>query len=52
MGKIIMFKSCSTCKYKGKIKVCSVCYCLSEYKLEKDHLRRTRFSKEEEKENE
>ena len=47
MGKIIVFKSCSRCKYKGKIKVCSVCYCFSEYKLDKDYLRRTKFSKEE-----
>lgn len=52
MGKIIMFKSCSRCKYKRKISVCSVCYRYSEYKLDKDYLRRTRFAKEEEKENE
>ena len=49
MGKIIFLKSCSRCKYKGKIKVCSMCYCFSEYKLDKDYLRRTKFSKEEKK---
>lgn len=40
MNNVVQMKKCSKCKYKGKLKICGICYKFSEYETDTNRIRK------------